>query len=143
MAEVVERFTDAQADFLSVRVRFVAAADRRWRYAVYKRLSPIGTGPQGQQVWHSSVEDADDGHQPDAGLPGRSSSWANEGRDDQRPDGEVRHDRDAAFTGGLQRDGAVGLGFQPKAEKLRKGVVLRISPLLTYDGDTLDAAIEL
>ena len=35
VAEVVERFTDAQANVLSIRVRFVAAADSRWRYAVY------------------------------------------------------------------------------------------------------------
>ena len=47
------------------------------------------------------------------------------------------------FTGGVQRDSAVGLGFQPKVEKLEEGIVLRFSPLLSYEGDTLDAAIEL
>ena len=57
-AEVVERFTNAQSDFLSVRVRFVAAVDTRWRYAVYSRLTPVGSGPQGQQIWTLKVEDA-------------------------------------------------------------------------------------
>ena len=48
-----------------------------------------------------------------------------------------------AFTGGIQRESAVGLGFQPKVEKLEEGIVLKFSPLLTYEGDTLEAAIEL
>jgi hypothetical protein len=47
------------------------------------------------------------------------------------------------YTAGIQRDNAVGLGFQPHAEQLEEGVTLRLSPLLTFDGDTIDAAIEL
>ena len=43
----------------------------------------------------------------------------------------------------MQRESAVGLGYQPKAEQLEEGVTLRLSPLLTFDGDALDAAIEL
>ena len=43
----------------------------------------------------------------------------------------------------MQREGAVGLGYQPKAEQLEEGVTLRLSPLLTFEGDALDAAIEL
>ncbi len=35
------------------------------------------------------------------------------------------------------------MGFQPKADQLEEGVTLRMSPLLTFDGDALDAAIEL
>ena len=58
IAELVERFTNATADFLAVRVRFVAAADTRWRYAVYSRLTSVGSGPQGQQIWTLKVEDA-------------------------------------------------------------------------------------
>ncbi len=47
------------------------------------------------------------------------------------------------FNGGVQRESAVGLGFQPRVENLMEGVVLKFSPLLSYEGDTLDAAIEL
>ena len=43
----------------SVRVRFIAAADSRWRYAVHQRLTPVGSGPQGQQIWHTSDADAE------------------------------------------------------------------------------------
>jgi len=43
----------------------------------------------------------------------------------------------------MQREGAAGLGFQPKAEELQEGITLRLSPLLTFDGDAVDAAIDL
>src|SRR5207302_10790355 len=56
--EVIDRFTNAVSDFLSIRVRFVAAVDTRWRYAVYSRLTPVGSGPQGQQIWTLNVEDS-------------------------------------------------------------------------------------
>ncbi len=143
VAEVVERFTDAQADILSVRVRFIAASDSRWRYAVHQRLTPIGNGPQGQQIWHTSVADAElvisqmqvwQGFK----LLGNTSVEVLNGQ-------TLKFDQTQArgFNGGVQRESAVGLGFQPKVENLLEGVVLKFSPLLSYEGDTLDAAIEL
>ena len=56
--EVVERFIDAYADVLKVRVRFVAADSPKWRYAIFSRLNPLGSGPQGQQIWSVKAEDA-------------------------------------------------------------------------------------
>jgi len=143
VADVVERFTDAQADVLSIRVRFLAAADARWRYAVHSRLTLIGSGPQGQQIWHTSVADAEAvitqmqvwqgfkalGDKKVEVLNGQTLRFE---RTEKKP-----------FSGAVQRDGAVGLGFQPKVESLEEGVVLRFSPLLGYDGDTIDAAVEL
>ena len=55
----------------------------------------------------------------------------------------IRTSEMRGFTGGLQRESAAGLGYQPKADQLEEGVTLRISPLLTFDGDAIDAAIEL
>ena len=143
VAEVVERFEDAQADYLSLRVRFVAAADTRWRYAVYKKLNLIGSGPQGQQIWSLPLDDAAmvleqmkvwQGFRPlaDRKFPMINGQTLLMNTSSPRP-----------FTGGLQRDSAVGQGFQPKTEDLEEGVTLRLSPLLSYEGDTLDAAIEL
>jgi hypothetical protein len=43
----------------------------------------------------------------------------------------------------MQRESAAGIGYQPKAEQIEEGVTLRLSPLLTFEGDTLDAAIDL
>ena len=56
--EVVERFTNATEDVLSVHVQFIAAVDTRWRYSVFSRLTFVGSGPQGQQIWTMRLEDA-------------------------------------------------------------------------------------
>ena len=141
--EVVERFINAHQDLLSIRVRFVAAIDTRWRYASYPHLSPVLSGPQGQQVWTMKVEDAAfvlaqmHIYQGFRILTDQKVEMVN-GQTLTIKTSEMR-----GFTGGLQRESAVGLGLQPKAEQLEEGVTLRMSPLLTFDGDTLDAAIEL
>ena len=141
--EVVERFVDAEADVLKVRVRFVAAEGPRWRYAVQSALTPMVRGPQGQQVWTVSNADSalmlahmgvNQGGKP---LTDETIKMVN----GQTLTIETTEDRD--YVAGLQRASAVGLGYQPGTEKLKEGVVLRLSPLLTYEGNAIDAAIDL
>ena len=142
-AKVIERFTDAQSDFLSMRVRFVAAVDTRWRYAVYSRLTPVGSGAQGQQIWTLNVEDSAfvlaqmQVYQGFRLLADQKVEMVN-GQTLTVKTSELR-----GFTGGMSRESATGLGYQPKAEQLEEGVTLRLSPLLTFDGDAVDAAIDL
>ncbi|HEV3168058.1 MAG TPA: hypothetical protein VGZ22_28910, partial [Isosphaeraceae bacterium] len=141
--KMVERFTDAEFDFLSVRVRFVAAADTRWRWTVNSKLNLLGSGPQGQQIWTLKVEDS---------AMVMSQMQIYQGFKllaDQKVEminGQtltVETTTSQNYVSNLQRENAVGLGFQPGVQQLKEGVVLRISPLLTYEADTLDAAIEL
>jgi hypothetical protein len=143
VAETVERFTNAETDVLSVQVRFIAASDPRWRTVVNQRLTPVLTGEQGQQAWFCSVPDAEQvinqmqlwqGFK----LLGNTKVEVLNGQTVKFEQTEAR-----SFTGGVQRDSAVGLGFGPKVEKLMEGVVLKFSPLLTYEGDSLEAAVEL
>jgi hypothetical protein len=142
VAEMVERFTDSTADVLTVRVRFVAAADTRWRYAVNSRLNLLGSGPQGQQIWTLKVEDAAmvlsqmQVNQAFKMVANREFSMIN-GQTIFMQSSVSRN-----YVAGLQRDSAVGLGFQSAVKQLEEGVVLRLSPLLSYEGDTIDAAIE-
>ena len=143
VAEVVERFTNAESNTLSVRVRFVAAVDTRWRYAVFSRLVPVGNGPQGQQIWTLKAEDSHmvltqmQIYQGFKLLHDHSYEMAN--GQTLKIDTLAR----SSFTGGLQRENAVGLGFQPRPEQIDEGITLRLSPLLTFEGDTIDAALEL
>ena len=141
--EVVDRFTNAVSDFLSVRVRFVAAVDTRWRYAAYSRLEPVGSGPQGQQIWTLKVEDSAfvlaqmQIYQGFRLLTDQKVEMVN---------GQtltIKTSEPRGYTGSMARESAVGLGYQPKAEQLEEGATLRLSPLLTFDGDALDAAIDL
>ncbi len=143
VTETVKQFVDAQTDVLTIRVRFLAAADSRWRYAVYSRLTPVGTGPQGQQIWQTSDSNIES-------IIAQMQVWQGfkslEDKKFEVLNGqtlEVESFLKKSYPGGTQREGAVGLGYQPKVENLTEGIVLRFSPLLSWEGDTLDAAIDL
>ncbi len=141
--DIVERFTGATANVLSIRVQFIAAVDTRWRHSVFSRLTSVGSGPQGQQIWTMRLEDA---------ALVLSQMQIQQGFRkllDQRVtmvNGQtltVRMVEPRTFSGGIQRESAAGTGFQPKADKLDESIVLRLSPLLAFAGDSVDAAIDL
>lgn len=143
VADIVERFIDAPEDILSVRVRIVAAADPRWRYTVYSQLTPVNSGPQGQQIWTLKREDAaivlaqmqiNQSFRP---LVNHTYSMAN------GQQLKIESVLSRGFNAGMQREGSAAGAVQPKVEQLEEGIWLRLSPLLSYEGDTLDAAIEL
>ncbi|MDR3634089.1 MAG: hypothetical protein P4L84_09805 [Isosphaeraceae bacterium] len=141
--DVVERFIKAYENVLSIRVRVVAAVDTRWRYTVYSQLTPVNSGPQGQQIWTLKREDAAivlaqmQINQGFRLLVNRTESMVN----GQTLKIETTLSR--GYNAGMQRESSAGAGVQPKVEQLEEGVWLRLSPLLSFEGDTLDAAIEL
>jgi hypothetical protein len=143
VGDIVERFTNAVEDMLSVHVQIVAAVDPRWRYTIYSRLTYVGGGPQGQQIWTMKMDDAalvlsqmqiQQGFRPLARgrlemINGQTVRW------------KTLEER--TFVGGLQRDSSAGISFQPRPEKLNEGIVLKLSPLLTFEGTGVDAKIDL
>jgi len=141
--EVVERFTDSIEDVLSLRIQVVAAVDTRWRHAVYWRLEPVGGGPQGQQIWTLRMDDAA------LVLSQMQLQQGFRRLVDQRVEvvnGQtlsIRTFEPRTYSGGIERVSASGTGFQPRADKLEESIQLRLSPLLTYDGDAVDAAVDL
>lgn len=143
VADVVQRFTEAIEDVLSIRVQVVAAADTRWRYAVYSKLEPVGIGSQGQQIWTLALEDA--AHV----LAQLQMNQAFRRLVDQRLEvvnGQtltIRAFEPRTYSGGIERVSASGTGYQPRSDKLEESIVLRLSPLLSYEGDSVDAAVEL
>ncbi len=141
--EVVDRFTKSTADLLSVTVRFVAAQDTRWRYAVQSRLNRLGTGPHGQQIWLLSPDDANLVWTQLLVYPNfkKLADQTVKLVNGQTLTIETVDGLD--YVSGPQREGATGLGFQQNVQPLKEGVSLRFSPLLTYDGDALEAAIDL
>jgi hypothetical protein len=48
-----------------------------------------------------------------------------------------------AFASGLQREGGAGAGFQSRADKIEESVILKLSPLLNFEGDATDAMLDL
>ena len=142
--DVVERFTDAYADTLRVRVRFIAADRPAWRYVHYSRLTSLARGPQGQQVWTAS--DADAAVILAQFIGGAMGKQLNPDQTYKMINGQtltIETMEDREYTAGLQRSSAVGLGYQAGSDKLKEGIVLRLSPLLNYEGTGLEAAIDL
>lgn len=141
--EYIERFTKATADVLSVRVRFVATQDTRWRYAVNERLKRIATGPHGQQIWTISPDDASIIrtqmmlYQGFKLIADKTVKMIN-GQTMSIETSDI-----VDYVGGTQSDGSASLGPQPRTDQLKEGVFLRFSPLLSFEGDTLDAALDL
>jgi hypothetical protein len=142
VTEILERFTDSTDDVLSVHVQMIAANDTRWRYAVFSELTPVGSGPQGQQIWTMLARES---------ALVLSSMQIQQGfrkLADQRIEminGQaltITTKEPRNYAGGMQRDGAAG-GFQPRPEKLDESIILKLSPLLNYDGNMVDAMIDL
>jgi hypothetical protein len=141
--EIVARFVEATADTLKIQVQFIAAVDPRWRYTVYSRLTYVGGGPQGQQIWTMKSRDAalvltqiqiQQGFRP----------LAKEGV--EMINGQtllIKTREPRTFIGGLTPDPGGGAAFQPRPEKIDEGIVLKLSPLLNYDGNAVDAKIDL
>jgi hypothetical protein len=143
VGEIVERFTNATEDVLAVHVRFFVTSDTRWRHTIFSQLTPVGNGPQGQQIWTLRMTDS--------ALVISQMQLQQSFRKlaDERVEmvnGQtlaVRTTEPRTFAGGMQRESAAGQGFTPRADKLDESIILKLSPLLTFDGDTLDASIDL
>jgi hypothetical protein len=141
--DVVKRFTKPVADMLTIHVRFVRAADTRWRYLVHSRLTSIGTGPQGQQIWTLNASDASSLQAQMQQYRGFETLFDRKMKVVNGQTLEVDQTQPVDYIGGVQRDGAAGLGYQPATSQLKEGVTLRLSPLLNYDGDSLELALDL
>ncbi len=141
--EVVERFTNAVEDVLAIHVQFIAAVDTRWRYSVFSHLKFVASGPQGQQIWTTTLADST------LVLAQMQLQQGFRKLADQRIEminGQtlsIKTSEPRTFASGLQRDGTVGSTLQAKADKLEESISLKLSPLLNFDGDALDAMIDL
>jgi hypothetical protein len=141
--ETVTRFTRSTADVLSVRVKLIAAQDTRWRYSIFNRLKRVSAGPQGQQIWMLDPSDAQSVHNQ---LMLYRNYMLLADQTVRMINGQtltIDHTDKVNYIAATQTDGASELGPQPRVEPLNEGVVLRLSPLLNYEGDALDAAIDL
>jgi hypothetical protein len=143
VSDLVERFTNATDDILSIHVQFIAAVDTRWRYSVFSSLAPVGSGPQGQQIWTMRLSDAA------LVLSNMQMQQGFRKLADERYEmlnGQTlkfkRFDK-RSFAGGMQRENAAGAGFQARPEILEEGITLKISPLLAFDGNAVEAMIDL
>lgn len=141
--EIVERFVKATDDTLRIQVQYIAAVDPRWRYTIYSQMWYVGGGPQGQQIWTMNSRQAAlvlTQMQAQQGF----RQLAKEGVEVVNGQMVGIKTKDVrTYVGGLQPDPAGGLNFTARSDKIEEGVSLKISPLLNFDGDAVDAKIDL
>lgn len=143
VGEIVERFTNATEDIIKVHVRFFVSSDTRWRYTVFSQLTAVGNGPQGQQIWTLRPSEAQ------LAIAQMQTTQSFRKLADERVDmvnGQlltIRTSEPRTYAGGMQRESAVGQGYTPKADKIDESIILKLSPLLTFEGDSMDASIDL
>ncbi len=143
VVDIVKRFIDTYNDRLSLRVRFIRTADTRWRYLVHSRMTSLGTGPQGQQIWSLTAADA---AQVQVQMQAYRGFEVLMDKTLKLINGQtllVEKSEAVEYVSGVRRDGAAGFGFQPENGQLKEGVTLRLSPLLTREGDAVDLAVDL
>lgn len=141
--EMVDRFVNAVADLISIRVRIIAAPDTRWRYTNFTRMQLVASGPQGQRVWTVSPEESSllinqFAQNANAKVLGDQTFKVLNGQNVT-----MVANVNVPYLGSLQRDNSVGLGFQPKTEQITEGISLKMSPLLTFEDDSVDLALDL
>lgn len=141
--EVVERFTNSVADLISLRVRIVAAVDPRWRYAIYSRLNLIDGGPSGQQIWTAKVEDAALVLTQMSTTQGFRMIAEQEYKVVNGQTLSIKALLNKDYAANLQRASATGLGYQTGTRQVAEGIALRMSPLLNFEGDQIELALDL
>ena len=120
VGEVIERFTNATDDILAVHVRFFVSSDTRWRHSVFSQLTPVGNGPQGQQIWTLRMSDAAlviSQMQLQQGIRKLADERV------EMVNGQVLTIRTAeprTFAGGMQRESAAGQGYTPAPTSSRR-----------------------
>lgn len=142
-ADIIDRFNNALTDLLSIRLRLVAATDTQWRFAVFNRLKPLTVGPTGQQVWTLPIEE---------GIQILTQFQIDRGfrlLDDQKfevVNGQpvtVKRVVNRNYVSGLQEAGPANFGVQAAVKAIEEGVTLKLDPLLQFDGDEVELAMDL
>ena len=148
---IYERFVDAWFNVLTLRARIIAATDPKWRYDIFSLLEPIRLdregrgGPQGQQAWTIDPSTAE---RLVAAMSVGGTFRVIEERKEPIVNGQTLFlqsvlKEPATYRAGLELSNSVALGFEPNIDSIEEGVELRISPLLAYDGTTVDLALDL
>ena len=106
-------------------------------------MTSLGTGPQGQQIWSLTAADA---AQVQVQMQAYRGFEVLLDKTLKLVNGQtltIEKSEAVEYIAGIRRDGAAGFGFQPENGQLKEGVTLRMSPLLTRDGDAVDLAVDL
>ncbi len=139
VADVVSRFTSPMAESQSFGMRVVTISDPNWRSRAYRVMRPVPVQTPGVQAWMVKREDA--------ALLLAEFSKRSDYREHSSPqlligNGETHvlsRTRPRSYIRDIKMVPNVWPGFEAQADQIEEGFAVEFSPLLTQDGQMIDA----
>jgi len=142
VSEIVDRFVNTQAESQAFGARLITIGSPSWRTKMQHVLHPISVQTQGMQAWVMSKEDA--------AMMLSELSKRTDYREHSSPQLLVQNGQSTVVTGSRPRNyikdvilkAEIWPGFQPEMAQLQEGFSLEFKPLLSLDGQTIDAVVK-
>jgi hypothetical protein len=142
VAEIVQRFVNPRDENLNYSFRIATIGHPDWRSRAQKLLQPVPLQSQGAEAWLLAKEDAamllaDLAKRSDFRNHGSPRMIVNNGRT-----AAIALGRKRQFTRSMMAPGGDPTGRQPNTAEVDEGISLELSPLLSVDGNYVDALIK-
>jgi hypothetical protein len=142
VSEIVDRFVNNQTEAQAFGVRLITIGSPNWRAKMQQVLRPVPVQSQGVQAWLLSKEDA---AMMTAELQKRSDF-----REHSSPHLLVQNGQSTTVSASRPRTyikdvilkPEVWPGFQPEMGQIDEGFSVEFKPLLSIDGNSIDAVVK-
>ena len=142
VADLVDRFVNAEAETSTFSVRVITIGHPDWRVKAKQMLHPVAVQTQGIQAWLIEKEDA---HLLLAELRKRTDFREHSSPQLLVNNGQstvVAAIRPKTFTRDITLHPNAWPAFEPEYGQFDEGFSLELSPLLSVDGHTIDAVLK-
>lgn len=142
VGEMVDRFVNSEADSHGFNLRIFSVGSPNWRSKAQRVLRPVSAQTQGVQAWLLAKEDAalltaDIARRNDFREYGAPQLLVNNGQSTL-----VTATRPKMYIRDVIYRGDVWPGFEPQMSQIDEGFSLEFSPLVSLDGQMIDAVIK-
>ena len=142
VGEMVDRFVNSEAESHGFNLRILSVGNPNWRTKAQRVLRPVQAQSQGVQAWLLAKEDAallvaDISRRNDFREYGAPQLLVNNGQSTV-----VSATRPRTYVRDVIYRGDVWPGFEPQMAQLEEGFSLEFSPLVSIDGQMIDAVVK-
>ena len=142
VGEMVDRFVNSEAESHAFNLRILSVGSPNWRTKAQRVLRPVAAQSQGVQAWLLAKEDAallvaDISRRNDFREYGAPQLLVNNGQSTV-----VSATRPRTYSRDVIYRGDVWPGFEPQMAQIDEGFSLEFSPLVSLDGQMIDAVIK-
>lgn len=142
VSEIVDRFVNSQAETQAFSLQAITIGNPNWRAKALRLMKPVPVQSQGVQGWLLAKEDAalllsELSRRSDYRIHSSPHLLVNNGQSVV-----ISTLRTRSYVRGVSSTGKAWPGYEPEMGQLEEGFSLDFSPLLSLDGQTVDAVIK-